>query len=224
MTLQEQLQQISEAGFARMPKHIAKVLLDGIEEISSSDLKKNAIKVGEKINNTALVDIHGNHKNISEFVEQDYLILNFYRGGWCPYCNMELRAYEKLKNEFGNLNANIVAISAEVPNNNTKTFEKNALSFPVLSDVDARFMKSLGIVFTLNDDLKSEYSKFGIDLKQFHGNLNFELSVPGVYIINKDLEIVFSHLEENYMTRLEPIELLFFLRKQPTTYSPKSIS
>ncbi|XMO87450.1 peroxiredoxin-like family protein [Algibacter sp. AS12] len=214
MTLQEQLLQINETGFSRMPKHIAKVLLDGIEEIASSDLKKNTTQVGEKIEDASLIDVAGKSENISQFIEQDYLVLNFYRGGWCPYCNMELRAYDALQKSFQNLGASIIAISAEVPNNNMKTFEKNRLSFPVLSDIDAKFMKSLGIVFTLNDALKTEYANFGIDLSKFHANLNFELPVPGVYVINKDLEVIFQHLEENYMTRLEPSELLNILKSK----------
>ncbi|WP_299184034.1 peroxiredoxin-like family protein [uncultured Aquimarina sp.] len=214
MTLKEQLDQINEAGFARMPKQIATILLDGIDEITTSDLKKNATKVGEKINNATLIDINGDRKQISDFMQRDYLVLNFYRGGWCPYCNMELRAYEQLITRFNDLNTSIVAISAEIPDNNTRTFDKNNLSFPVLSDVDAKFMKSLGIVFTLNDDLKREYSNFGIDLKQFHGNLNFELPVPGVYVVNKNFEVVFKHLEENYMTRFEPTQLLNILKEQ----------
>ncbi len=217
MTLQEQLQQITESGFARMPKHIAKKLLDGIEEIASSDLRNRAAKVGDKINNAKLIDINGDEKQISDFMQRDYLILNFYRGGWCPYCNMELRAYEQLITEFNDVNTAVVAISAEIPDNNTQTFGKNNLSFPVLSDVDAKFMKSLGIVFALNDDLKSEYANFGIDLKQFHGNLNFELPVPGVYVINNNFEVVFKHLEENYMTRFEPSELLNILKEKTVT-------
>ncbi len=214
MTLQEQLQQITESGFSRMPKHIAKTLLDGIEEIALSDLNNGAAKVGEKINNAILIDINGDEKQISDFMQHDYVVLNFYRGGWCPYCNMELRAYEQLVTKFNDLNTSVVAISAEIPDNNTRTFDKNNLSFPVLSDVDAGFMKSLGIVFALNDDLKREYANFGIDLKEFHGNLNFELPVPGVYIINRNFEVVFRHLEENYMTRIEPNEVLSFLKQE----------
>ncbi|TGV01316.1 peroxiredoxin-like family protein [Flavivirga rizhaonensis] len=208
MTLKEQLSHISETGFSRMPKHIAQVLLDGVEEIASSDLKDKALKVGEKVTNAEFVDIFGTTRKLSEFMEQEYLVLNFYRGGWCPYCNMELRRYEMLKEEFERHGANIVAISAEKPNISAQTSDKNTLSFPLLSDNNATFMKSLGIVFTLNNDLKREYANFGIDLTQIHGNLNFELPVPGVYIINKDFEIVYVHLDENYMTRPEPSEIL----------------
>lgn len=213
MTLEKQLVQISESGFSRMPKHIAQVLLEGIEEIAASDLKRNALNVGDTIEDAQLTDVFGTKKQLSAVFEKDFLILNFYRGGWCPYCNMELRTYENLKKDFYELGANIVAISAEKPDKAYATSEKNMLSFPVFSDENAVFMKSLGIVFALNGSLKKEYTNFGIDLKQLHGNSNDELPVPGVYVINRNFEIVFRHLDEDYMTRFEPSDLLSFFEE-----------
>ncbi|WP_282080398.1 peroxiredoxin-like family protein [Aquimarina algiphila] len=214
MTLQEQLVQVSEVGFSRIPKRIAQVLRNVIKEITSSDLQEKSLKVGEKITDTKLIDVSGKPRQLSEFLDQKYLILNFYRGSWCPYCNMELRAYESLKDDFQLLETSIIGISIERPTITSQTSEKNTLSFPMLCDENAQFMKSLGIVFTLNDDLKREYANFGIDLKQIHNNLNYELPVPGVYIINRNLEIIFRNLNENYMTRLEPKDILTFLEEK----------
>lgn len=216
MTLEEQLAQISEAGFSRMPKHIAKVLLDGIEEIASSDLKKNALNVADRVKDAELLEISGAKIKLSELFEKDFLVLNFYRGGWCPYCNMELRAYERLRSDFEKLGATIVGISSEKPDIAAVTSNKNALSFPVLSDENADFMNSMAIVFTLNENLKREYANFGIDLTRIHGNLNYQLPVPGVYVINRNFEIILKHLEENYMTRLEPGSVLSFLKEHIT--------
>ncbi|WP_271783836.1 peroxiredoxin-like family protein [Aquimarina algiphila] len=214
MTLQEQLVLVSEVGFSRIPKRIAQVLRNVIKEITSSDLQEKSLKVGEKITDTELIDVSGKPRQLSEFLDQKYLILNFYRGSWCPYCNMELRAYESLKDDFQLLETSIIGISIERPTITSQTSEKNTLSFPMLCDENAQFMKSLGIVFTLNDDLKREYANFGIDLKQIHNNLNYELPVPGVYIINRNLEIIFRNLNENYMTRLEPKDILTFLEEK----------
>ncbi|WP_346880760.1 peroxiredoxin-like family protein [uncultured Algibacter sp.] len=213
MTLEEQLTQIRENGFARMPIAIVEVLIDGIKEISESDLKQNALKTGDKAPDASFLNTNGQPTLLSSLLKNDYLIINFYRGGWCPYCNLELRTYESLKADFNKLGANIVAISAEKPELIAQTSQKNTITFPVLSDENALVMKQFGIVFQLNEKLKKEYTNFGLDLNNIHGNSNFELPVPAVYIIDKAFNIVFTHFEADYTTRLEPKTLLNVLKK-----------
>ena len=213
MTLEEQLTQIRENGFARMPIAIVEVLIDGIKEISESDLKQNALKTGDKAPDASFLNTNGQPTLLSSLLKNDYLIINFYRGGWCPYCNLELRTYESLKADFNKLGANIVAISAEKPELTAQTSQKNTITFPVLSDENALVMKQFGIVFQLNEKLKKEYANFGLDLNNIHGNSNFELPVPAVYIIDKAFNIVFTHFEADYTTRLEPKTLLNVLKK-----------
>lgn len=208
MNLTEQLDRIREVGFAQMPKQVGKVLLDGIEEVAKSNLTSTSLKKGDQIPQFELVDIHEERKNVKELMTKDYLIINFYRGGWCPYCNLELKEYERLKDAFEAVGASIVAISPEKPEYTSITSNKNAITFDVLSDENATIMKEFGIVFQLNEKLKKEYTKFGIDLTDVNGNNNFELPIPATYIINKDLEIVFSHIEVDYTTRLEPSVLI----------------
>lgn len=212
MTLKQQLTQISDTGFEKIPKAIARVLLDGIEEIKSSKLKQKGLKEGDIVPNLKLLDNNNNLRSLSEFMHHDFLILNFYRGGWCPYCNLELRSYQNLRQDFISAGADIIAISPEKPEIALDTSIKNSISFPVLSDINATMMKAMGIAFTLNDALKKEYVNFGIDLTTRHNNYNFELPVPAIYVINKDFEIVFRYFEENHMTRLEPKELIEFIK------------
>lgn len=158
-----------------------------------------------------LQNSNGGKLLLSGLVEQEFLILNFYRGGWCPYCNMELREYERLRKSFNELDADIIGISAEILELANQTIVKNTLSFPVLTDINAQLMKAIGIVFQLDEASKREFENFGMDFTKIHGNNNFELPVPAVYVINKEMEIVFAHFEEDYMTRLEPTELLNIL-------------
>ena len=216
MTLEAQLKQITAAGFDRMPQPIAKILADGIEEIKNSGLKNSALKIGDTLPDFPLTDVNNKQHTLSSLIHKDFLVLNFYRGGWCPYCNMELRAYDKLRGEFLAVETDIVAISAEKPTFAARTTNKNQISYPVLTDTAAELMKKIGIVFQLNEPLKREYKNFGIDLTILHGNINDELAIPAVYVINKYLEVVFVHLEADYMTRLEPNALLPILREKGT--------
>lgn len=214
MTLQEQVKQMRDATSERMPKAIIEVFINSISEIKTNKLKESALQVGDKIEDCSLTDIEGKSINLSTFIQSDYLILNFYRGGWCPYCNMELREYDRLKNDFKEQGANIIAISPEIPELANQTTDKNKLSYPVLTDTDSLFMKKVGIVFQLDEDSKREFVNFGMDFTKINGNEDFELPVPAVYVINKNMEVVFVHFEEDYMTRLEPSELLEIIEKR----------
>lgn len=212
MKLEEQLKQMRDSVMEKMPASAIKIMTDGFEEIRNSQLKENALQINDIVPNVTLFDPNGDSYVLNELITQDFLILNFYRGGWCPYCNMELRAYEALRNDFKTIGADIVGVSAEVQELGKQTHNKNALTFPVLTDKDAEFMKAIGIVFELNEETKQLYKNFGMDFTKIHGNDNFELPIPAIYVINKNREIIFKHIEEDYTTRLEPKDLLNSLR------------
>ncbi|WP_109299132.1 peroxiredoxin-like family protein [Aquimarina sp. AU474] len=215
MTLQDQLKIMRDATVARMPGTIMKVFTDSINTIKRNRLKENALQLGETIPNIPLTNVQGLNIYLNSLIRSNYLILNFYRGGWCPYCNMELREYEKLMYEFNEIGADLVAISSEIPELAKQTIGKNSiLSYPVLTDNDALFMKAMGIVFRLDEASKREFVNFGMDFSKINGNENYELPVPAVYVINKEMKIVFVHFEEDYMTRLEPKQLLTLLKKE----------
>ncbi|TCI84913.1 peroxiredoxin-like family protein [Tenacibaculum sp. M341] len=208
MTLQEELQQMKDATMERMPQSVVQVLENSIISIEKQQLKQRSLQKGNYIEDLLLTTVEGKESLLSSFIKGDYLILNFYRGGWCPYCNMELRAYEELHSEFNKLNIDIIGISSELPLFAKETTNKNAINFPLVVDINAQLMKKIGIVFQLDEATKREYENFGLDLSKFHGNTNDELPVPAVYVIDKTMKIVFTHFEEDYMTRLEPSTLL----------------
>ncbi len=203
-----------DATMERMPQPIIQVFKDNINTLRKNKLKENALQIGDKVPNLPLKNIYGSTVLLSDLQQSEFLILNFYRGGWCPYCNLELREYERLRSDFNNVNADIIGISSETPSRANNTTNKNALKFPVLTDVDAQLMKAIGIVFQLDEATKREYENFGMDFTEIHGNNKFELPVPAVYVVNKDMQIVYTHFEENYMTRLEVSELLNILKNK----------
>lgn len=217
MKLKTQLAQIKAATLTKVPQSAMEVMNDSITNIKISKQKERALQPGEKMLDFELMDIQGRPQTIRGLHTNDFLILNFYRGGWCPYCNLELRAYEQLRDDFLALGADIVAISAEKNTRGAQTATKNALTYPVLTDQDAKMMKDIGVVFQLDEASKKLYQNFGLDLKQIQGNDHYELPVPAVYVLNQDMEVVFMHFEEDYTTRLEPSALLEILKNQIQT-------
>ncbi|WP_298419246.1 peroxiredoxin-like family protein [uncultured Kordia sp.] len=217
MTLQEQLKVVRDATMERMPQAVIETFTNSIQTIQNDKLKQNALQIGDTIPNISLIDYYGTNVKIQEIQQTEFLILNFYRGGWCPYCNMELREFERLRSDFKKVNTDVIAISAELPKLAAQTSQKNTISYPILTDIHAEFMKAMGIVFQLDDASKREFDNFGMDFSKIHGNHNNELPVPAIYVIDRNQKIVFIHFEEDYMTRMEPTKLLEILTTKNNT-------
>lgn len=136
------------------------------------------------------------------------LVINFYRGNWCPYCNLELRTLQRHLPQITGLGASLVAISPQIPDQSLTTAEKNELAFPVLSDVGNVVARRFGLVFALAEHLRPIYTELGIDLPKFNGTNTFELPVPGTFIIDRNAVIQAVHVNADYKKRMEPARIL----------------
>ena len=220
MALQSDLQQLRDRVMATMPAASIEVFENSLEIIRTDQLKQHALQVGDEVPSMQLLRPDGSTTTLRDLLNRDYLVLNFYRGGWCPYCNLELRAYDQLGEAFGQLGAEVIGISAELPHLAAATSAQNQLSLNVFTDPDAALMKAMGLVFALDPASKAAYRGFGIDLREKHGSDKEELPVPATYVIDRQRRVVLRHFEEDYTTRLEPETLLQQLKAlnhlQPT--------
>lgn len=210
--LVQDLQELASNALKNVPQEKVQIISDAIADLKSSQLKKNVLKVGDKIEDIELKNIYDEKVLLSSLIKKDYLVISFYRGGWCPFCVLELKEYEKLRDKFLQNSANIVAISPEVSKYALETKENNTLTFDILCDENLELMKSLGIVFSLNEEFKKLYMEFGIDLEKYNNNKDFTLPIPATYVIDKNFNIVFSYIEEDYTTRFEPSKIIEFLK------------
>jgi peroxiredoxin len=141
-------------------------------------------------------------------------VVTFYRGGWCPYCNLELRAYQNLLPTIIAAGASLVAISPEKPDDTVTTAEKNALTFPVLSDVGQIVGKAFGLVYTFTDELKWAYGGFGLDIPAKNGAPDeWSLPLSATYVIGMDGVILFADTGVDYRRRAEPLDVLAVLQR-----------
>ena len=139
----------------------------------------------------------------------------FYRGGWCPYCNLALRAWQRELPALRAAGARLVAISPQRPDGSLSTAEANALEYPVLSDADGEAARAFGILFALPDDLRALYGRFGHDLALTNGAAGWSLPIPGTFVAGADGRLVFGRAEADYRRRLEPAAALAALRGTP---------
>ncbi|MCC1485078.1 peroxiredoxin-like family protein [Winogradskyella immobilis] len=208
MTLTQQLKDLAEGSKLRHPGIAQETMQSAIDELVQSSILDKATKKGAKIPEISLPNATGKTVNLSEVLKDNRVVLTFYRGGWCPYCNLELKAFQNALPEIEAKGAKLIAISPETPDNSLSTAEKNELSFEVLSDTNNKTAKDLGLVFQLPETLQNLYKKFGIDLDTNQNNTNQELPIAATYIIEQDGTISYDYLQEDYKLRADPSEVL----------------
>ncbi len=210
----DEISKYQEAFRKKVPEDIQKTMKQATNKLKELELSKNALKKDEKAKDFKLPNALNKEVCLKDILkENDFVVLSFYRGGWCPYCNLELKALENINNELNRLNAKLIAISPQTPDKSLSTKEKNELSFEVLSDSNNKIAKEYGLVFNLADELKPIYKSFGIDVVDSNDEDSFELPMPATYVINKDKEIIYTFIDEDYTTRSEPQEILDIIGK-----------
>jgi peroxiredoxin len=138
--------------------------------------------------------------------------VTFYRGGWCPYCNLELKAYQAVLPRIIAAGANLVAISPEKPDDSVSTAEKNNLTFTVLSDVGQRVGKAFGLVYAFTDELRSVYHGFKLDIPEKNAAPDdWSLPLSATYVIGSDGRILFADTGVDYRRRTDPLDVLQLL-------------
>ena len=212
MNLKELLRKTKKEFLANVSQDIIDAFDQATEELVKKNIEENALKVGGKLPTFILKNALRVKVDSNALLQEGPLVINFYRGGWWPYCNLELGSYQEILPQINDLGAQFIAISPELPDESLSIVEKNALKFEILSDIDNEVARNFGIVFSLNDNLKSIYKNFGIDLPKTQGNNKHELPVPATYVIDSDGTIILSHVDIDYTKRLEPEEVLEVLK------------
>lgn len=212
--LREQIAEYDDAKAQRVPAEILTTMAAATRELQDLGITDRSLKTGDQVPDFTLPNHNGEPRRLFELLDDGVVVLNFYRGGWCPYCNMELGALQKALPEIRETGAQLVAISPELPDKATDTQTRHALEFDVLSDVGNRVVEAFGLAFELPEQLRPIYTRLGIDIPAFNGDTSFTLPVPASYVIDTDGIIRFHFVNVDYTRRLEPDELLRVLRGQ----------
>jgi peroxiredoxin len=183
-----------------------------IEELRADFALASAVSVDEAAPDFALPNAAGKSLVLKELLRSGPVILTFYRGGWCPYCNIQLRAYQSVLPQIGALGARLVAISPQLPDNSLDTVNKNTLTFDVLSDVGNEVARSYGLVYSLPDEIRAALRSNNKALPSINGDESWELPVPATYVIARDRLVALAYIEVDYRKRLEPEALLRCLK------------
>ena len=212
MTLAIDLQTQRESFLSTIPQSTQTLMQEATAALGKSRILEEILTVGDTIPNFSLPNATGEIVNMLELLAQGPVVIAFYRGGWCPYCNLELRALQQALASIQGTGATLVAISPETPDNSLTTQEKNELEFQVLSDRDNQVAREFGLVFRLPASLLSIYEDFGIDLIAHNGNNHFELPIPATYVVRQDGTVKYAFANVDYTKRAEPSEIVHALQ------------
>jgi peroxiredoxin len=196
-----------------VPPAVIETMHRATAELIASGAADKALKAGDRAPAFALNDPDGRPLSSTELLRKGPLVLSFYRGVWCPYCNMELQALEAAKPEFDRLGAILVAISPQTAPNSRKSVRQNSLTFPILSDPEGTVAAAFGLRFQLPGYLVELYKSLKNDLPTFNADPSWTLPMPGRYVIAQDGTILYAEVNPDYTRRPEPEDMLPPLRQ-----------
>jgi peroxiredoxin len=197
-----------------VPRTVIETMHRATAELIASGAASRALKAGDTAPPFVLNDANGNSVPSSALLAQGPLIISFYRGVWCPYCNMELQALQEALPAFRALGAQLVAISPQSAVNSRKSIRTNGLEFPILSDPGNETAAAFGLRFALPDYLVDLYRSLKNDLPAFNGDASWTLPMPGRFVVGQDGVIRYAEVNPDYTRRPEPADMLAVLHTQ----------
>jgi len=212
-TIAEQSSEMKAAAASQLPAEIVAVFASDQEALAAAGVPAGAVAVGDKLDAFALPDATGTPRTLDELTADGPAVIVFYRGGWCPYCNLTLRTYQQdLVPELGAFSARLVAISPENPDASLSTEEKNELTYTVLSDTGLQVADSLGITFDPSEEGLAAQRGFGLDISATRADGGTRLPMPTVLIVGGDHVVRFVDIHPDYTGRTEVSEILAALK------------
>ncbi len=201
-----------------LPPAASQVIDGGIAQVAAAGLTRHALATGQVAPNFTLPDANGQPQTLAALLAQGPVVLTFYRGNWCPYCNVQLRAYQQALPELALRGATLVAVSPQTPERSSLTASEKELNFPVLSDVGNVVARQYGLAYGVGPEVANTLRSVGIDLAAYNGTEADELPLTATFVINTNGVIGRSWVEANFKQRVDPADIVRALEQLPAPY------
>ena len=207
MSLQDELNAFKTAPKPNFRPEFGPIISSTTAALIASGQAERALKAGDHAPAFDLPDQDGEMTSSADLLQQGPLVLSFYRGVWCPFCNIELKALQAALAEIQAAGAMLVAISQQTQPNNRKSRRESGLSFPILSDKGGEVAAAFGLRWTIPEDMREVHKQLGGPLPSFNGEDSWTLPMPGRYVIGRDGIIAYAEVNPDYTKRPEPSDL-----------------
>ena len=207
-TLKAEIDAYNAEKAKRMPAEVLATMARATEDLLASGVEGRALRQGDRLPEFELPDQHGRRRRVHDYLREAPLVINVYRGGWCPYCNLEMKALQAVLPQIESLGARLIGLAPETPEHAGETATRHAIEIDILSDSGNRVAQLLGLVFELPEELRAIYARNGIDIPAFNGDDSFRLPVPATYIVDQAGMIAYAFVNADYTQRLEPAGIL----------------
>jgi peroxiredoxin len=188
-------------------------VLSPIRRLITFGAAGKALKEGAQTPDVTLPDALGKAVRLSHLLTQGPVVIAFYRGQWCPYCHLTLRAYQRALPQLHALGASLVAISPQMPDHSLAMAEKLKLTFALLSDVGNRVARQFGLVFTLDEAVRGAHQQVGADLPTFNGDDAWELPMAGTFLVDQSGTMRLAFVDPDFTRRLDPSVVIARLKE-----------
>lgn len=209
--LAKQIELLNTQLASQLPLETLEVFNQSILDLKRQNLEANSIKVNDRfpdfiLENALQIPIHSH-----DILKKGKMVVTFYRGSWCPYCNLELIALQNALSKIKTQNYTLVAISPQSPDHSLTLVEKLNLNFEVLTDTNNSLAKQLGIAFQVQDFVLPYYQQLGIELAIFNNNIENTLPFPALFIIDQDSTLCYKFVDSDYTQRMPTEQLIELL-------------
>ncbi|KDN82383.1 peroxiredoxin-like family protein [Kitasatospora cheerisanensis] len=208
MSVNAELRAFFESRQKQLPAEVREVMQRATRDLAASGRAERALAVGAKAPSFTLPSATGRSVTLAELLADGPVVLTFYRGAWCPYCNIALRSLQQHHDAVAARGARLVAVTPQVPDESLTQAEKNGLAFEVLSDLGCETAARYGLAFDLPEDLAAAYTRAGIDLERSNAGHPRTLPMPATYVVDRAGTVRWAFVDADYTARAEPADIL----------------
>ena len=212
-SLQAAIDEYNATKKVKMPAEVLDLMARTTAELKDTGIENRALGTGDRMPDFTLPNQHGEMRRIADFLADSPVVLNIYRGGWCPYCNFEMKALADLLPEIKGAGAQLVGMAPEDPDHALDTANRHEIDIEILSDTGNAVSEQMGLVFSLAEELRPIYLGAGLDIPAYNGDDSFRLPVPATYIVGTDGIIKADFVNADYTRRMEPAEIVALLQE-----------
>ncbi|MFL6110655.1 MAG: peroxiredoxin-like family protein [Catenulispora sp.] len=213
MSLNAELEAFYQARQQQIPPATREIMTRAAEALAASGVADRTLTAGDVAPSFTLPSATGQSIALAERLAEGPVVLSFYRGAWCPYCNITLRALQQAHADITARGAHLIAVSPQIPDESLSLAEKHQLGFDVLSDVGCVTATDYGLSFDIGDELAELYDRLGFDFERVNAGHTRTLPLPATFVIAPDRTIVWSFADADYTKRAEPADILAALDK-----------